>query len=106
MEDPGLSAQRPPAKRKWFALPPWLKRTTAADQEAGQSLVVRQPPPVAIDLAAAEVPDGWTREELVAYQAERDTSAMAIVAASMDRLRRPSRPRWANNRYRPAMWWG
>ena len=87
-----------------FSLPPWLKRTTAVDQEAGQSLVVRQPPPVAIDIAAAEVPDGWTREELASYQAERDASAMAIVAASMDRLRRPSRPRWANSKYSPFRW--
>ncbi len=94
------------AKRKWWGLPPWLKRGTAAEQEPGHELVVRQPPPVAIDITAADVPDGWTRAELKAYQAERDTSAMAIVAASMDRLRRPSRPRWSNSQYSPLRWRG
>ncbi len=89
-----------------FSLPPWLKRTTAVDQEAGQSLVVRQPPPVAIDLAAAEVPDGWTREELAAYQAESDARASNVIAASMANRRRPRHPRWANSKYSPLRWRG
>ncbi len=88
-----------------FGLPPWLKRD--ADVRAvGQELMVRGPPPVAIDLTDAEVPDGWTPKELAAYQAERDASAMAIVAASMDARRRPRRSRWANNRYSPLRWRG
>ena len=93
-----------------FSLPPWLKRATAspAGHEAGQevALVVRQPPPVAIDLTDAEVPDGWSREELKAYQAEADKRASEIIATSMANKRRPRRSRWANNQYSPLMWRG
>ena len=88
-----------------FSLPPWLKRGTAAEQEPGHELVVRQPPPVAIDLAAAEVPDGWTREELAEYQVESDARASDIIVSSMNARRRGTRPRWANKGdYRPLSW--
>ena len=87
-----------------FGLPPWLKRDT--DAPVGSALVKYVAPPVAIDLTDAEVADGWTPKELAAYQAERDASAMAIVAASMAAKRRPRRSRWANNRYSPLHWRG
>ncbi len=89
-----------------FGLPPWLKRAKDAGREAVRALVkYTPPPPVAIDLTDAEVPAGWTPKELAAYQAERDASAMAIVAASMEGRLRP-RPRWANSKYRPLRWHG
>jgi hypothetical protein len=94
-----------------FGLPPWLAklRTTPTNHDVGReaehALVVRGPPPVAIDITGADVPDGWTAKELAAYQAERDASAMAIVAASMEGRLRP-RPRWANHRYAPLRWRG
>ena len=87
-----------------FGLPPWLKRAKDAGREAVRALVKYEPPPAA-DLTDADEKNGWTPKELAAYQAERDASAMAFVAASMEgRLRR--RPKWANSKYRPLRWHG
>ena len=99
------------AKRKWWGLPPWLKRTTAAAEPARtlQELVRTVPPPAAavgLVLTEVEIKNGWTPETLAEYQAESDARAMAIVTASMEgKLRR--RPRWANRgNYSPLHWRG
>ncbi len=109
-----MTAQQPSAKRKWFSLPPWLKRTPAAEDDgpAGrtlQELVKYVPPPAAaveLVLTEVEIKNGWTPETLAEYQAESDARAMAIVAASMEGKFR-QRPRWANHgNYRPLHWRG
>ena len=88
-----------------FGLPPWLKRAKDSAIEVGRALVKYEQPPAA-EPTAAELFNGWTAENLGEYHAERNAAAMAIVAARMDAMRRPPRPRWANSKYDPLHWRG
>jgi len=89
--------------RSAFGLPPWLRPASEPAEEAVRE-VVEYTAPRAADLSDAEVANGWTPETLAEYHSESDARASTIVAASMDRLRRPSRPRWANSKYSPFRW--
>ena len=86
-----------------FSLPPWLRPASEPAQEAVREVVEYEPPPVA-DLSDAEAANGWTPETLAVYEAEADTRAASIIEASMNRLRRQPRPRWANSKYSPFKW--
>ena len=88
-----------------FSLPPWLSPASAAlpAQEAVREVVEYEPPP-ATECSDAEEAGGWTPETLAEYHTESDARASAIIEASMNRLRRPSRPRWANSKYSPFQW--
>ena len=84
-----------------FGMPHWLKRA----KDTARALVKYVPPPAA-ELTDADEANGWTAENLGEYHAERNTAAMAVVAARMDAMRRPPRPRWANSSYSPLRWRG
>ena len=89
--------------RSAFGLPPWLSRASEPAQEAVREVVEYTPPPAA-ECSDAESANGWTPKALAAYHTESDARAAAIIEASMDRLRRPSRPKWANSKYSPFRW--
>ncbi len=88
-----------------FDLPPWLKRAKDTPREIAESTALVKYKPI-VDLTDAEEANGWTPETLAAYHAERHDNAMTVIAENMDRMRRPPRPRWANNKYSPLRWRG
>jgi hypothetical protein len=89
--------------RSAFGLPPWLSRTSEPAQEAPRD-VVEYTAPRPADLSDAEFANGWTPETLAEYHTESDARASSNIEASMNRLRRPSRPRYANSKYSPFKW--
>ena len=89
--------------RSAFGLPPWLRPASEPADEAVREVVEYEPPPPAA-ISDAEAANGWTPKTLAEYHTESDARASAIIEASMNRLRRPGRPRWANSKYSPFRW--
>ena len=86
-----------------FGLPPWLRPAPEPAQEAVREVVEYEPPPAA-ECSDSEVANGWTPKTLAEYHTESDARASARIEATMNRLRRPARPRWANSKYSPFKW--
>ena len=86
--------------RSAFGLPPWLRPASEPAEDPVREVVEYTPPPPPA-VSDAESANGWTPKTLAEYHAESDARASAIIEASMNRLRRPARPRWANSKYSP-----
>lgn len=56
-----------------------------------------------IELTDEERKNGWTEESLRAYVEGRERAQAGVVMFDPD-YRKPQRPRFANNRYRPLRW--
>ena len=56
-----------------------------------------------IELTDEELKNGWTEQTLAAYVADREQAQAGVVMFNPD-YRKPRRPRFANNKYRPHFW--
>ena len=56
-----------------------------------------------LELTDEEKANGWTEATLAAYLAEREKAQAGVVMFDPE-YRKPQRPKWANNLYRPLRW--
>ena len=56
-----------------------------------------------IELTDDERKNGWTEKALRVYVEDRERAQTGVVMFHLDH-RKPQRPKWANNFYRPLHW--
>jgi hypothetical protein len=55
------------------------------------------------ELTKEDIKNGWTVEKLEKYLKDREKAQSGVIMFHPDH-RKPQRPKWANNLYRPLQW--